>query len=85
MAHEHLVSWGKTAFEKGISLAHIENRLLKKGLGRSTALKALNDITGFEHKIHYESESISRTVAFFMAIMALALAVIVFLNLAGVI
>ncbi len=84
-AHEHLVSWGRTAFDKGVSLASIENQLLKRGLDKNAALKALNDITSFDHKIHYQSETITKTIVFFMCIMMFVLAVMIFLNLAGVI
>ena len=55
MANAHLVKWGKDAFEKGLSLAHIENYLLKRGLKRHEALNALHEITSFEHKIHREA------------------------------
>ena len=84
-AHEHLVNWGRTAFDKGISLAHIENYLLKKGLDKDAALKALNDITSFEHKIHYQSDTVTKTIVSFMCIMMFVLAVMIFLNLAGTI
>ena len=85
MTHENIISWGRTAFDKGVSLASIENHLLKKGLDRNAALKALNDITSFEHKIHYQSETVTKTIVFFMCIMMFVLAVMIFLNLAGTI
>ena len=50
MSHEHLVKWGIDAFEKGLSLSRIENYLLKRGLKQKEALKALHEITDFEHK-----------------------------------
>ena len=62
MAHQHLIKWGKDAFEKGFSLAHIENYLLKRGLNQHEALQALHEITAFEHKIHKEAENIRRTL-----------------------
>ena len=85
MAHENIVNWGRAAFDKGVSLASIENYLLKKGLDRNAALKALNDITSFDHKIHYQSETITKAIVFFMAIMMFVLTIMIFLNLAGVI
>ena len=85
MTHENIVSWGRTAFEKGVSLASIENQLLKKGLNKDAAFRALNDITSFDRKIHYQSETIIKTIVFFMCIMMFVLTVMIFLNLAGVI
>ena len=60
MAHEHLAKWGRDAFEKGLSLSHIENYLLKRGLKKNEALKVLHEITSFEHKMHKESENIRK-------------------------
>ena len=48
MAKEHLIKWGKHAFEKGLSLNRIENYLLKRGLQQQEALKALHEITAFD-------------------------------------
>lgn len=50
MAHEHIIKLGREAFERGLSLEHIENYLLKRGLKQEEALKALHEITAFEHK-----------------------------------
>ena len=85
MAHEELIRWGKSALEKEQSLATIEEFLLRKGLDKDAAFKALNDITSFEHKIHQESETVSKVIVSFMAIMMFVLSVLIFLNLANVI
>ena len=85
MAHENIINWGRAAFDKGVSLASIENQLLKKGFDKNAALKALNDITSFEHKIHYQSDTVTKTIVSFMCIMMFVLAVMIFLNLAGTI
>ena len=84
MAHEHLIKWGKDAFEKGLSLARIENYLLKRGLKQHEALKALHEITVFEHKIHQEAKNI-RKALIFIILSLLTLLTILFLYLAGVI
>ena len=85
MAHEHLVKWGRESFEKGLSLAHIENYLLKRGLKRHEALKALHEITAFEHKIHQEAENIRRELISIPILLLLILSGIVVLYLFGVI
>ena len=48
MAHEHIIKWGRGAFERGLSLAHIEKYLIKRGMKQSEALEALHEITSFE-------------------------------------
>ena len=60
MPHTHLVKWGKHAFDKGLSLTHIENYLFKRGMKQDEAFKALHEITSFEHKIHKEAENMRR-------------------------
>ncbi|MDP3766043.1 MAG: hypothetical protein Q8R04_06025 [Nanoarchaeota archaeon] len=77
MTHEHLIEWGKDAFERGLSLAHIENYLLKRGMREKEALKALHEITAFEHKIHKEADNIRRTL--------LSIPILVFLIISGII
>ena len=62
MTHAHLIRWGRHAFEKGLSLEHIEKYLLKRGLKQHEALKALHEITAFEHKIHQEAENIRKAL-----------------------
>ena len=85
MAHEHLVKWGKDAFERGLSLAHIENYLLKRGLKQHEALKALHEITAFEHKIHKEAENIRRTLISIPILILLVVSGILLLYFAGII
>jgi len=85
MTHEHLVKWGKDAFDKGLSLAHIENYLLKRGMRRHEALNALHEITAFEHKIHQEALNIRRELISVPILLLLAVAAILFLYFAGVI
>jgi hypothetical protein len=84
MTHEHLVKWGKDAFEKGLSLAHIENYLLKRGLKQHEALKALHEITSFEHKIHKETENI-RKLSIVFILFLLIISSLMFLYFAGII
>ena len=84
MAHEHLVKWGRDAFEKGMSLAHIENYLLKRGMRQREALKALHEITAFEHKIHQEAENIRKALISIPILLLLIIAGIIFLYLAGI-
>ena len=85
MPHEHLIKWGKDAFDKGLSLAHIENYLLKRGMKRHEALNALHEITSFEHKIHEEAENIRRELISIPILLLLFVAAILFLYFAGVI
>ncbi len=85
MAHEHLVKWGRSAFEKGLSLEHIENYLLKRGLRQHEALKALHEITAFEHKLHKEAENIRKALISIPILILLVISGIIFLYLAGVI
>ena len=84
MAHEHLVKWGKDALEKGFSLEHIENYLLKRGLKQEEALKALHQITAFEHKIHQDVENIRKVLIRIPRLILLIVAGIIFLYFAGV-
>ena len=84
MAHEHLVKWGKNAFEKGFSLEHIENYLLKRGLKQEEALKALHHITAFEHRIHQDVENIKKVLIRIPILILLIVAGIIFLYFAGV-
>jgi hypothetical protein len=84
VTHEHLIKWGKDAFEKGLSLAHIESYLLKRGLKQHEALKALHEITAFEHKIQQEVKNIRKTLIFIISIL-LMLLTILFLYFGGVI
>ena len=85
MTHEHLIKWGKGAFERGLSLAHIENYLLKRGLKRHEALKALHEVTAFEHKIHKEAENIRKELLSIPILILLIIFGIIILYLAGVI
>ena len=85
MAHAHLVKWGKDAFDKGLSLAHIENYLLKRGMKRQEALNALHEITSFEHKIHHEAENIRKELISIPILLLLAVAALLFLYFAGII
>ena len=85
MTHEHLVKWGKDAFEKGLSLAHIENYLLKRGLKKREALQALHEITAFEHKIHQDAVNIRRELISIPILILLVLSGVIVLYLFGVI
>ncbi|MBI4143421.1 hypothetical protein HY487_00890 [Candidatus Woesearchaeota archaeon] len=85
MAHEHLVKWGKDAFEKELSLEHIEDYLLKRGLKKHEALNALHEITSFEHKIHKEAENIRRELISIPILLLLVLSGVLVLYLFGVI
>lgn len=85
MTHEHLIKWGRDAFEKGLSLSHIENYLLKRGLKQHEALKALHEITAFEHKIHEEAIKLRKELLSIPILILLILSGIIFLYLAGVI
>ena len=85
MTHEHLIKWGKDAFEKGFSLAHIENYLMKRGLKRHEALNVLHEITAFEHKIHKEAENIRKELISIPILLLLAVAALLFLYFAGII
>ena len=85
MTHEHLIKWGKDAFEKGLSLAHIEDYLLKRGMKQHEALKALHEITAFEYKVHQEAKNIRKELISIPILLLLILSGIVILYLFGVI
>ncbi len=85
MTHEHLIKWGKDAFGKGLSLVHIENYLLKRGMKQHEALKALHDITAFEHKIHQEAEKIRKELISILILLFLIISGVIVLYFAGVI
>ena len=85
MTHSHLIKWGKHAFDKGLSLTHIENYLLKRGMKQDEALKALHEITSFEHKIHKEAESIRRELISISILFLLIIAGFILLYFAGII
>jgi len=84
MTHEHLIKWGKEAFEKGLSLAHIENYLLKRGMKQHEALKALHEITSFEHKIHQEAQNLRRELLSIPILLLLILSGAIILYIFGV-
>ncbi len=84
MTHEHLVKWGRGAFEKGVSLSHIENYLLKRGLKKHEALKALHEITSFEHKLRREVENVRKVLISVPILILLVISGILFLYFAGV-
>ena len=85
MAHEHLIKWGRNAFERGLSLANIENYLLRRGLRKHESLNALHEITSFEHKLHREVENIRKVLISIPILLLLIVAGVVFLYFAGVI
>ena len=84
MANEHLIRWGRDAFENGMSLAHIENYLLKRGMKQHEALKALHEITAFEHKIHSEAENIRKELISIPVLMLLIVSAVLLLYFAGI-
>ena len=65
-------------------MAHIENYLLKRGLKKHEALKALHEITAFEHKIHQETENIRRELVSIPVMILLIVSGIVALYFFGV-
>ena len=81
MSHEHLVKWGKDAFEKGFSLYNIENYLLKRGLKQHEAVKALHEITAFENKIHREIKDLRKILISVLILFLLILSGLIFLYL----
>ena len=85
MAHEHLIKWGKDAFEKGFSLARIESYFLKRGMKKEESLKALHEITSFEHKIHKEVENIRKELISIPILFLLIITGIIVLYFAGLI
>ncbi len=84
MTKEHLIGWGKHAFEKGLSLSQIENYFQKRGMKQNEALKALHEITAFEHKIHQEAESMRKDLISIPLLFLLILSGIIFLYLTGI-
>ena len=76
---------GRHAFDKGLSLAHIENYLLKRGMNQHEALKALHEITSFEHKIHEEAQHLRRELLSVTILILLILSGAIFLYIAGII
>ncbi len=85
MTHEHLIKWGRHAFDKGLSLNHIENYLLKRGMKQHEALKALHEITSFEHKIHEEAQLLRREMLSIPILLLLVFSGIIVLYLFGII
>ena len=79
MSHEHLVKWGTEAFERGLSLSHIENYLLRRGLKQHEALKALHEITAFEHKIRQEAKNIRKSLLGILILFLLIISGLIFL------
>ena len=83
MPQQHLIKWGKDAFERGLSLTHIENYLLRRGLKQHEALKALHEITAFEHKIHKEAENIRKSMLTIAILFLLIISGLVLLYFSG--
>ena len=83
MTHAQLVKWGKDAFDKGFSLAHIENYLIKRGMRQDEALNALHEITSFEHKRHKEAENLRKKLLSIPILLLLIISGIIFLYFAG--
>ena len=84
MTYAHLIKWGKGAFERGLSLEHIEKYLLKRGLRQHEALKALHEITTFEHKIHEEAENIRKALISIPILILLIISEVMLLYFAGI-
>ena len=84
MVHEHLIKWGKGAFDKGISLSHIENYLLKRGLKKHEALNALHEITSFERRMHNGAKNLRRVLFTIPILFLLILAGLALLYFAGI-
>ena len=85
MAHEHLIKWGRGAFEKELSLEHIEKYLIKRGMKQDEALKAMHEITSFEHKIHREAENIRKVLVSIPILVLLVLSGLILMYFAGII
>ena len=85
MAHEHLVKWGKEAFERGFSLTRIEDYLNKRGLKQEEALKALHEITSFEHKLHEDAENVRGVLISIPVLILLFIFGLISLYFAGII
>lgn len=85
MAHEHLIKWGRGAFERGLSLEHIEKYLIKRGMRHEEALKALHEITSFEHKMHQEAENIRKILISIPILILLILSGLALMYFAGII
>jgi len=84
MPHSHLIKWGKDAFERGLSLTHIENYLLKRGFKQHEALNALHEITAFEHKLHKEAEKIRKSMLTIAILFLLIISGLIFLYFNGI-
>ncbi len=82
MVHEHLIKWGRDSFNRGFSLEHIENYFLRRGFKKHEALKALHQITAFEHKIHEEARKL-RKVFIGIVLFLLIVSIIILLYFAG--
>ena len=85
MENEHLIKWGKDAFEKGFSLDRIEEHLMKRGMKEKEALLALHEITSFEHKLHKEVADLRRDLISIPVLLFLLLSGLIFLYIAGII
>lgn len=65
-------------------MEHIENYLLKRGMKQHEALKALHEITAFEHRMHDEAENIRKMLISVPVLILLIISGIIFLYLAGI-
>ena len=85
MTHKHLIKWGRGAFERGLSLEHIEKYLIKRGMRNEEALKALHEITSFEHKINQEAKNIRKVLISIPVLIFLILSGLMLMYFAGII
>ena len=77
------MKWGRLAFDKGFSLAHIEAYLQKRGMNEHESLKALHEITSFEKEMHEEVDNVRKLLISIPILLILLFSALIFLYLSG--
>ena len=86
MSNQHLVEWGRYAFNKGYSIDEIEKYMIQRGLNEKDALNVIHQATSFEHnKLHEEVENVRKVLISIPILLILIFAGIMLMRFAGIV
>ena len=86
MSNQHLVEWGRYAFNKGYSIDEIEKYMMQRGLNEKDALNVIHQATSFEHnKLHEEVENVRKVLISIPILLILIFAGIMLMRFAGIV
>ena len=86
MSNQHLVEWGRYAFNKGYSIDEIEKYMMQRGLNEKDALNVIHQATSFEHnKLHEEVENVRKVLISIPILLILIFTGIMLMRFAGIV